>query len=259
MRVALSDELVVRIDQAVARLGEREPSTLMGSPIAISAGTGPKYYFSRDGRVLIDASATGGQPLHEASDNQAVTAVVLAAKRFALPELLQLLPPPPPDAVACEVCRGRRFLPTPKSRPDTATLPLVCWRCSGRGFAPPRAQVYTPSVRRIIIGIVIGLASCFGPAMLLSGFSGEPVGNVVLWLGVSGVGGAMGGVILIGRQGWYAGVVGGAVAGMGGLLFMAWWASWRSSLYDFEIALVVTVGAVPGLLLGGKLYPRSST
>jgi hypothetical protein len=106
------------------------------------------------------------------------------------------------------------------------------------------------SEKRKEAGIIIGMLTCLIPALLV----GDRTGDANLWIAIAAIGGAVGGVL--GSRAWYAGLVGGPIAGVGGLLLLAWWASWRSSIYRSEALLLMLVGALPGLALIGFLGGR---
>jgi len=98
---------------------------------------------------------------------------------------------------------------------------------------------------RKAVGLIIAMVTCLIPGLLWA----DRVGSANLWLAIAAIGGAVGGVLGVPRRAWYAGLVGGPVAGAGGMLLLACWASWRSGVYRSEAMLVIIIGALPGLAL----------
>jgi hypothetical protein len=73
-----------------------------------------------------------GTPSREALDHEALPALIAGARKMNVPELLSLLPQPPPDAVPCPRCHGERYA---NAHPDTEPpLMLICPVCSGLGW-----------------------------------------------------------------------------------------------------------------------------
>jgi hypothetical protein len=103
------------------------------------------------------------------------------------------------------------------------------------------------SEKRKATGIIIGVLTCLIPALLVGDRAGDPM----LWIAIAAIGGAVGGVL--GSRVWYAALERRPIAGVGGMLLLAWWASWRSSIYRSEAMLLMLVGALPGLALIGLL------
>jgi hypothetical protein len=104
---------------------------------------------------------------------------------------------------------------------------------------------------RKLVGVCIGLIATLVPALLFS----DRVGSLRLWLPFASLAVAISALVFLPVRRWFAGGLGGAVAGAGALLMVAWWASWRSSIYSSEACLVALVGALPGLGLGALLAP----
>lgn len=96
----------------------------------LDPGTGPMAYLTADGRVLIDGRSWDGTAIREATDDEAIGALVSGATKTGLAELLTLLPACPADGSTCTLCHGaRRAQPYPGVGPE-----LVCLLCRGRGW-----------------------------------------------------------------------------------------------------------------------------
>jgi hypothetical protein len=138
MRFSLSDSLIAKLETLRARYNRwAEEMELINRENAfmLSPGMGYAYYLTADGRVLSDGSDWDGQPVREATDDEAIAAIVFAAKRSGTEDLLKLLPPKPESAVTCPGCHGTRWgaaFTDHLGRPGQ----LVCPICSGRGWMP---------------------------------------------------------------------------------------------------------------------------
>lgn len=127
MRFFFNQSLLGKLREAQTRLGWGDEVTRRERAFLVSSGLGPVLYLTEDGRVLSDASDFDGPPLGEASDDEAVSTLVLAAKRFEIPELLELSPKAPAGASVCATCVGRRWVDQPTR--------MICYRCAGRGWS----------------------------------------------------------------------------------------------------------------------------
>lgn len=94
-------------------------------------GMGTAAYLTSDGRVLHDHRGWDDAvpPVREASEDDAIAAIVAGARRTGIHALLDLLPSPPAGSSACAECAGTRWVTLPVGE-------FVCTRCAGRGFAP---------------------------------------------------------------------------------------------------------------------------
>ncbi len=126
MRFSLDENVVRKLREAQARLGWHDEVTRRERAFLVSSGLGPVLYLTEDGRVLSDASDWDGPPLGQGGDDEAVATIVLAAERFDIPELLEVLPRAPALASPCDLCGGARWLQLPPR--------VVCYRCAGRGW-----------------------------------------------------------------------------------------------------------------------------
>lgn len=101
------------------------------------AGMGPMLYVTADGRVLVDGRGWDDEALREATDDEAIGAMVVGARRTGITLLLDLLPPKPPSASDCAGCEGARFMTLQASNGEP--FPIVCTDCAGRGWSAARA------------------------------------------------------------------------------------------------------------------------
>jgi len=88
-------------------------------------------YLTSDGRVLPDGRSWDGEELREATDAEAIAALVTGADKTGIKELLLLLPRQPPDGMTCPMCAGeRRACPVPRF----VEPKIICLVCGGRGW-----------------------------------------------------------------------------------------------------------------------------
>jgi hypothetical protein len=98
----------------------------------LDPGMGPMTYITSDGRVLLDMRTWDGEPLREANDDEAITALVVGAEKISIRELMDLIPARPPDGLQCPMCSGTHWFTFGEIR-------LVCLLCRGRGWATREA------------------------------------------------------------------------------------------------------------------------
>src|SRR5687768_14439041 len=106
MRFPLSEELLRKLrEQRAARQADEVESR--EDAFLLHPGMGPALYLTSDGRVLKDARDWDEMAaIQEASDDDAVAALVIGAENWSLPELLQLLPKPDATSQVCAACAG---------------------------------------------------------------------------------------------------------------------------------------------------------
>ena len=99
--------------------------------VILTLGLGPAMYLHLDGYVIIwDSEAMWSDnkhPIKTKDIKEIAGAIVVGAKRLDMPELLELLPPPPRSASICPQCSGKRTM-------DFGSTPehwIVCPRCNG--------------------------------------------------------------------------------------------------------------------------------
>lgn len=98
----------------------------------LDPGMGPMTFITADGRVLLDMRAWDGEPLREATDDEAIASLVVGAKKTTIGELLDLIPTRPLDGLQCPMCSGTRWF-------TYGEIQLVCLLCRGRGWASREA------------------------------------------------------------------------------------------------------------------------
>jgi hypothetical protein len=104
----------------------------------LDPGLGPAMYLCADGQILHDGRDWDDQPMREATEDEAISALVVGAKKIRIPELLELLPPSPPGSAPCARCHGLRWLrlhPGGVEPADSTTGNVICFDCSGRGWS----------------------------------------------------------------------------------------------------------------------------
>jgi predicted transport protein len=126
MRFVIRDPLLTILRARRARQEARYPGEGQKDAILIYPGLGPALYLTLDRRVLIDARDWDGSPIREASDEDAIGAIVVGVRSTGIRELLDLLPSAPANARPCAVCRGERY--------DEG---IVCSSCFGLGWTVP--------------------------------------------------------------------------------------------------------------------------
>ena len=96
----------------------------------LDPGMGPMLFITADGRVLTDGRSWDGEELREATDDEAVGALVVGAKKTKIQALLALIPSASDGGLTCPMCDGRR------SAEPVAGFghELVCLLCMGRGW-----------------------------------------------------------------------------------------------------------------------------
>ncbi|MDB4954198.1 MAG: hypothetical protein JWO36_1767 [Myxococcales bacterium] len=103
----------------------------------LDPGMGPMTYITADGRVLFDDRSFDdrsfdGEALREATDDEAIAALVVGAKKTGINALLELIPVQPLHSLECPACTGGRWTSLPGYQRDAE---FVCFLCRGRGWA----------------------------------------------------------------------------------------------------------------------------
>ena len=96
----------------------------------LDPGMGPLMFLTADGRVLRDGRTWDGETLREATDDEAISALVVGAKKTGIAGLLELIPSCPSEGSQCANCQGRRMAELVPG----AGFEVICTRCSGRGW-----------------------------------------------------------------------------------------------------------------------------
>ena len=133
MRYSVSEPLFEDLLRLQKERRWGDATTERESAVCLFAGFGHPIYLTRDGRVLIDTCWPEETPeVRVANEDEAIAGFVIGAQRFGLPELLDLLPPPPPGSSRCALCTGTRWLRFIDAIGDPAEV--VCPDCGGRGW-----------------------------------------------------------------------------------------------------------------------------
>ena len=97
----------------------------------LDPGLGPMTYLTADGRVLLDERSFVGDSIREATDDEAIAALVVGAKKTGITALLELIPVRPTDTLPCPACNETRWF---VDRGAEGRLEIVCFVCRGRGW-----------------------------------------------------------------------------------------------------------------------------
>src|SRR5690348_4166819 len=95
---------------------------------------GPSSYLLRDGRVVVINAFEPEAPLRVASEDEAISVFVCAAKSLSCPEILDALPARPTNASDCTHCGGTRWSQLPGEWSGPGKGVIICTRCAGRGW-----------------------------------------------------------------------------------------------------------------------------
>ncbi|MBX3245230.1 MAG: hypothetical protein KF685_12335 [Acidobacteria bacterium] len=123
----ISDELLPKLRQ----LQEQDPpEKRMESEDAVMmfAGLGDPMYLTFDGRVLIVDMLEDVPPREAASFQEAVSAIIIGAKKRKCPELFDLLPMRGENAADCNECDKSGW------QRIAETITIVCENCGGLGW-----------------------------------------------------------------------------------------------------------------------------
>ena len=137
MRFTLDDTLLAKLRSAQARRKGRDEIAEREEGFLLDSGLGPVAYLTADGRVLLDLSGwdDDADPRgREATEDEAIAALVVGAKKTGVAELLTLLPTRPAQAQTCSRCSGDRWIEFGTEGRTGKPGRMVCWDCSGRGW-----------------------------------------------------------------------------------------------------------------------------
>jgi hypothetical protein len=95
---------------------------------------GPSFFLTRSGRVLVTDAFEADAPPREATIDEASAALVLGSRNLAAPQLLELLPQKPTDALQCTRCDGTRWWTLPGRDVKGNEVTIICPMCCGRGW-----------------------------------------------------------------------------------------------------------------------------
>ena len=134
MRLTLTESLLARLREDRAATPYTDDIMESEDAFVLYPGMGSAIYLTSDGRVLIDERDWKGEPVREATDDEACTGLVLCADAGGISELLDLLPTRPAHSSECFDCRGQRYLDI--TLPSGKHIRPICGRCWGRGWIP---------------------------------------------------------------------------------------------------------------------------
>jgi hypothetical protein len=140
MRFAIPKETLERLRSASRMRDVNDDVTTSQNAFLLEPGLGPGAYLTNDGRVLIDGRYWDQSELREATDDEAIAALVVGAFKTGISELLALLPTTPHHAVVCETCAGSRWV---RAGTDVLTGEpgqMLCYKCRGRGWVQATAR-----------------------------------------------------------------------------------------------------------------------
>ncbi|MCR4318437.1 MAG: hypothetical protein NUW37_19010 [Planctomycetes bacterium] len=107
--------------------------------------------------------------------------------------------------------------------------------------------------RRQTAGLVIFVVLCGVPGLELSGFGFGIAFTFEAAMAIAALGGVIGGYLICSRPA-LAGILGGLIAGPGGLYLLTWYAEGRETIWNLEIVAVQGVGSLPGILISLLIY-----
>jgi hypothetical protein len=110
---------------------------------------------------------------------------------------------------------------------------------------------------RIVGASLLVIATVVVPSLIAWYWPGS-ISRSVLMV-IAGLGGCVAGRIVAAAPGermraHLGAMFGGVIAGLGGAYAATWWLEGRSSVHASEVVLAVVIGAVPGVIIAGKLY-----
>lgn len=97
----------------------------------LDPGMGPMSFLTSAGRILVDGRNWDGEVLREATEEEAIGALVVGAEKTGIRTLLDLVPSRPMDGSTCPMCSGARRA---KLYPAEPLPRMVCLLCRGRGW-----------------------------------------------------------------------------------------------------------------------------
>ena len=103
------------------------------------------------------------------------------------------------------------------------------------------------------IGLFVFIVGCGFPAAAMNGFFGALDLPLPIALGIAALVGLIGGALMCDDP-IVAGLVGGFIAGPGGLLAIYFWTMNREEVYSLELVIAQAIGAAPGILAGRGIH-----
>jgi hypothetical protein len=140
MRFAIPQNTLARLRTESRMRTTHDEVTAAHDAYLLDPGMGPAAYLTTDGRVLIDGRHWDETDVREATDDEAIAAIVVGAKKTGINELIDLLPSPPQQSTACELCGGSRWITAGKDVLTGEPGRIICYECSGRGWRHTAAR-----------------------------------------------------------------------------------------------------------------------
>ncbi len=137
--LAIAPELKARLSEMQAQQLVNEKSCrevlLHNDAVLLTTRHGVAFFLSFDGKIIVWDYDGLWSACHEPQITSAIELIafglVSGAKELQLPELRELLPPPPENASACGQCGPERIFYNSSYNPDEWT---VCPFCKGLGW-----------------------------------------------------------------------------------------------------------------------------
>ena len=133
MRFEVPHSVIAELRARRARQNANDDVLELHDAFCIYDGFGSPLYLTADGRVLHDPSDSGTGPIREATEDEAINAIVQGAEWSGMPELLSLIPRAPVGSRACQRCGGSRWITYGRFVTGEPAI-CVCIDCNGRGW-----------------------------------------------------------------------------------------------------------------------------
>lgn len=134
MRFTLDRSMVEKLRGIAAAKPYSDDVTERELAVMISLGLGPAIYLAFDGRIIDDRRYWDNGPVAEADPRGSYASLVMAAERFDMPELLDLLPKASSGSVSCTRCAGTRWFRIGLEAHTKLPGRIICPDCSGLGW-----------------------------------------------------------------------------------------------------------------------------
>ncbi|QEL14212.1 hypothetical protein PX52LOC_01082 [Limnoglobus roseus] len=134
MRFQIPHTLLAQLRAVQSARGYSDDVTVSEDAFLLDPGFGPASYLTADGRVLLDTREWSGEPVREATPDEAVCVIVVGAKKTGIAGLFELLPPRPFGAATCDRCLGNRFWSFGTDAGTGRAKTIVCPTCAGHGW-----------------------------------------------------------------------------------------------------------------------------
>jgi hypothetical protein len=132
MRVVLPCSVVSALREHQARSGWVDEVTQSQDAFVLFGGMGSPLYVTSRGLFLVGADEGDSFLYREATEDEAVSALVIGAARTGVVGLLALAPEVPTHANECSFCGGSRWHPIKSVEGEWPIV--ICPQCYGRGW-----------------------------------------------------------------------------------------------------------------------------